>query len=60
MLQHLLVRAGLFRSNALRFSNELGGEEFKLPKIASLVIVITYNMLLQVRGYAVLVCGFVA
>ncbi|KAG8219389.1 major facilitator superfamily domain-containing protein [Butyriboletus roseoflavus] len=51
MLRQLLVRACLFRSNAPGDSNELDGEEFKLPKIASLVIIITYNMLLQLSYF---------
>ena len=49
MLRQFPVRAGLFRSGAPG-SNELG-EEFKLPKMTSLVIIITFNMLLQVRKY---------
>lgn len=50
MLQQLLSRAGLIRTprNSLGDSDELG-DEFKLPKMASLVIVIAYNTMLQVR-----------
>ncbi|KAG8219390.1 major facilitator superfamily domain-containing protein [Butyriboletus roseoflavus] len=50
MSRQLLVRAGLFRSNAPD-SNELGGEEFKLPKMASLIIVIVYNIILQLSFF---------
>lgn len=59
-LRQLLVRAGLFRRNASGGPSELRGEEFKLPKMASLVVVIVYNMMLQVRSYTLLVHGSMA
>lgn len=57
MLRQLLVRAGLFSPDAPGDSNELSEEEFKLPKMTSLVIIITYNIIMQVRNYAILVHG---
>lgn len=60
MFRQLLVCGGLPRRNTPGGSDELGGEEFKLPEMTSLVIIITFNMLLQVRGFAVLACSSVA
>jgi hypothetical protein len=62
MLRQLLARAGLLERNAPGSdSDEPGGEEFKLPKMASLVIVIAYNTMLQVRStYAIAVRGSMA
>lgn len=49
MLQQVLARAGLIRTprNSPGDSDELG-DEFKLPKMASLAIMIAYNAMLQV------------
>ena len=60
MLRQLFARVGLLERNApgSSDSDELGGEEFKLPKTTSLVIVIAYNIMLQVRStYAIVVHG---
>ncbi|KAH0834726.1 hypothetical protein J3R83DRAFT_10277 [Lanmaoa asiatica] len=46
MLRQRPVRATLLRRNILGDSNELDGEEFKLPKLASLAIVIAHNIML--------------
>ncbi|KAF8131639.1 MFS general substrate transporter [Boletus edulis] len=55
MLRHLLARAVLLQRNASgNNSDELGGEEFKLPRTASLVIVIAYNMMLQLSFFVVI------
>ncbi|KAG6380755.1 hypothetical protein JVT61DRAFT_5138 [Boletus reticuloceps] len=52
MLRHLIARVLLQRNASGNNTDELGGEEFKLPRTASLVIVIAYNIMLQVRRYA--------
>lgn len=44
------TRAGLLEGNVQVPGSDELGEEFKLPKMASLVIVIAYNTMLQVRG----------
>lgn len=50
-----VTRAGLLERNVPGSNSGELGEEFKLPKMASLVIVIAYNTMLQVRGYYTIV-----
>ncbi|KAH0834725.1 major facilitator superfamily domain-containing protein [Lanmaoa asiatica] len=50
MLRQLPMCAGFLGKNAPGDS-KLDGEEFKLPKMTSLVIVITYNILLQLSFF---------
>ena len=57
MLRQILARASWLQRNAPgSHLDELDGlgEEFKLPKMPSLVIMIVYNIMLQVRSSAAL------
>lgn len=52
MFYQLLARVGfnrVLRSSLASSDSDKLGDEFKLPRMASLVIVIAYNIMLQVR-----------